>query len=531
MEIAILSARIFTGNTEQPWAEALAIRDGHIIGVGKNREILGICPDPDRVLELPGRLITPGLTDGHCHFMNFGLTFQQTDLSGLPSLSAFRERIREAAAGLKPGQWVTGRGWNHHQWAEGREPTRRDLDDLLPDNPAVMTRCCGHTICVNTPALTAAGITRDTPDPPGGRIDRDPVSGEPSGLIREEWDLMDAHIPPITAAMRRKAALDAQKEALRCGLTGLHSCETLQEWETLAELDRSGDLKLRVYHLIPPDDLEKTEALGIRPGRGTDRLWFGHVKLFADGSLGSETALMHEPYTDSPDERGIAFLTPDELRENVLNAYGRGWDVAIHAIGDRAVSNCLEAIASARKVWPGERRDRIEHVQLFRPEDLTLFRKLGVTASVQPVFVPTDWAVADKKWGPERTAASAYAWKTLWDAGIPLQFGTDTPIESFNPILGLRAAMLRQDRDGNPAGGWFPDQRLSLARSLSGYTRQAARTARREDLGMIAPGKKADLTIFAQDLSALPPEEWPETGVEAVMVGGEIVFQGETDGV
>lgn len=525
MDLAIFSTRIFTGDPAQPWAEALGIRNNQIVAVGTNEEVKKVCQRGTLMLELPGRLVTPGLVDGHCHFVNFGLTLQMVNLQNLPSLATCRERIQQAAASRQPGDWIIGRGWNHHQWAERREPTRHDLDDLIPNNPAMMIRACGHSVWVNSLALSRTAITRQTPDPPGGRIERDPRTGEPTGLLREARDLVLQQIPPPTLEERKRAALAAQREALRYGITGVHSCETLQQWEALAALEEEGKLKLRVHHLLPAAELVEAATRQIKPGQGSERLWFSHVKLFADGSLGSGTALLHEPYTDDPAQRGIAVLTPEALQQKIQLAYQQGWEVAIHAIGDQALTNALGAIAAARKIYPGIKRDRLEHVQLFRPQDLPLLRDLGVVASVQPVHVTTDWPIAEKRWGQPR-CRYAYAWKSLLRAGIRLQFGSDAPVEPINPLLGMQAAVTRQSTQGEPPGGWFPEEKLSLEQSIQGFTLLSSWTSHREShLGTLAGGKWADLTIFNQDLFGLPPDCWSSVEVEMTVVHGGVVYQ------
>ena len=525
MDLALLSTRIFTGNPAMPWAEALKITDERITHVGSNDDVKNACGKGTEILELPGRLVTPGLVDAHCHFISLGRSFSMIDLRNVSSLAQARQRIREAAASCKNGEWILGRGWNHHDWEEDREPGRFDLDDILPNNPAMMIRACGHSIWVNSRALQEAGINRDTPNPDGARIDKDPASGEPTGMLREARKLIEARLPAPSLEQRKQWALAAQEAALKCGITGVHTCETLMEWEALAALEAEGKLKLRVYHLLPPDDLETAAARGIKAGSGSERLWFGHVKLFADGSLGAGTALLHEPYLDDAAGCGIACLEKNDLEGKIQLAYRNGCDVAIHAIGDLAVTNALESIAAARKKVPGTHRDRLEHVQLHRPQDLALFRDLEVVASVQPVFIATDWKPADKRWGVQR-CRHAYAWKSLIEAGLQIQFGSDAPVESINPIGGLHAAVTRQTLRGEPAGGWFPEQKLSLEESIIGFTSVAAWNARREDsLGTIAPGKWADLTIFAQNLFNLTPEKWPAVETEMTVVHGEMVYQ------
>lgn len=525
MDLALFSTRIFTGNPSQPRAEALKITGEKISHVGSNAEIKAACGNRTEKIELPDALVTPGLVDAHCHFLSLGMAFRMVNLKNASSLAEVRGRIRKAVVRCKPGEWILGRGWNHHQWSERREPTRHDLDDIAPENPAMMVRACGHSIWVNSLALEQAGVTRTTADPYGGQIDKDPASGEPTGMLREARDLIEERIPPPSLETRKQMALAAQENALQNGITGVHTCETLTEWEALAALESEGKLNLRIYHLLPPDDLEKAAEIGITAGSGSRRLWFNHVKLFADGSLGAGTALMHEPYSDNSAECGIACLDRDLLEEKIRLAYSHGWDAAIHAIGDLALTNALESIDAARRDFPGEHRDRIEHVQIFRPQDLSLFKELGVVASVQPVFLGTDWTPADIRWGSER-CRNAYAWKSLLEANLRVQFGSDAPVESINPLLGLHAAVTRQDCRGQPPGGWFPDQRLSLEEAIMGFTSVAAWNSRREDrLGNIAPGKWADLTIFEWDLFSLPPDEWLSVKPAMTVVNGEVVYR------
>lgn len=526
MDIAILSATVLTGNPNRPRVEALGIANNRIVIVGSNEAVKERITDNTQVFEMPGRLITPGLVDAHLHFLSFGMSLKWVNLRNLPSLEACREKIREAVSEHKPGEWIIGRGWNQNQWEDPTEPILKDLDDLTPQNPAMMVRACGHCIWINSLALQAAGIDKNTPEPPGGQIDRDPDTGAPNGLLREARNLIEAHIPPPSLEARKTAILKAQEEALRFGLTGVHSCERLEQWEAMEALDKEGLLKIRVHHLLPPEEIETAFDRGILTDYKSEHLWFGHVKFFADGSLGAGTALLHSPYSDAPEDAcGIACSTKEELQEKTELAYRYGKDVAIHAIGDLAVTNSLEAIAAARKKYSGARRDRIEHVQLVRSQDFDMFKDMDVVASVQPVFLPTDWRPAEKLWGAER-CENAYAWKTIQAAGIRHQFGSDCPVEPIRPMLGIQAAVTRQGTDGSPAGGWCPDQKLSLEETIEGFTKTAAWTARKEaELGSIESGKKADLTVFGQDLFNTPPETWHEVDVEMTVVNGEIVYR------
>ncbi len=525
MNLALISSRIFTGNPLQPMAEALLIKSGRIVAVGPNALIEPLIDTNTRVLSLPGRLVTPGFTDGHCHFVNQGIQLQRTDLRGVQSLDACRQKIRQAVNSASPEEWIVGRGWDENQWPDGKTPTRHDLDDISPENPVMMKRVCGHSIWVNSKALAVSGITSGTPDPAGGKIDKAPVTKMPTGIIREVFSLIDCHIPPLTETSYRRAALAAQKEALSYGITSVHSCEGLSEWSVLSALEKENQLKVRVYHLLHPEDLEAADKNHIQPWVPRDRLWFDRIKLYADGSLGAGTAYLHKAYEGEPDNFGIAFLTRKEIEERVSEAYNRNFDVAIHAIGDKAVSNSLEAIQTARGRYLGPHRDRIEHVQLIRPEDLRVFRELNITASVQPVFFPSDKSMAEIKWGENR-CRTAYAWKSLLKAGIALQLGSDAPVEPFNPLLGIKAELLRAALTAEESDIWRSHETLTLDECIQGFTSQAAWTARREtDLGAIMPGKLADLTIFHQDLFSLPVMTLDSVSVELTIINGEIVYQ------
>ncbi len=523
-EFAIYSASVFTGMPDLPWVQAVGVKDGRIAVLGSNEQVKAVLPHA-KGMDLPGRLVTPGLVDAHCHFISYGRSRMMVDLVGLDSLEACQKKIREAVSKAAPGEWVIGRGWNHHLWTESREPTRHDLDSFSPDNPLLMIRVCGHSEWVNSKALEAAGITKASTAPGGMRFERD-TDAELTGLLHEARDLIDKAIPPYTHDQLETAALNAQNEYLANGITGLHSCESLAEYTVLRKLDDSGRLNLRIHHLMQYYDLEEADAQGMTWLSGSDHLWHGHLKLFSDGSLGAGTALLHEPYSDEPYNSGMHCLDADELKFYVCEAYKRGFSVAVHAIGDKAGTNVLDAIAHGRAQYPGSPRDEVEHVQLYAPSDLDRYKELDITGSVQPRFVSSDWELAQRRWGQER-CTRAYAWKNLLDKGIPLQFGTDAPIEPINPLLGLQAAVLRQTPEGLPQGGWTPDQRLTLEQSLTGYTRQAAYTAGKEDtLGMLKPGFLADLTVFASDLTNVPADIWHTIGVEMTIIDGQIVYGG-----
>lgn len=524
-EFIILSARVFTGDPANPLAEAIYIKDKQIEAVGTNKMVKNSAPCDVRVLDLQGCLITPGLIDGHCHFTGIGVLLQNLNFRDTPSLSVCRQMVRQAVKTAKPGEWIIGRGWNNNLWKESREPVKQDLDDIAPDNPVFLIRVCGHSVWVNSKAFEIANITARTQDSSGGKIDKDPLTCEPTGIIRESLELISTHIPPKTKKQLKQAALTAQKEVLRFGITCVHSLEDLDSFKALRELDRDEELKVRVYHSLHVEDIKEAEKEGFEINQNTDHLWLGHVKLYADGSMGANTAFLHEPYDDQPENYGLPVLDRKELEAGVEFAYERGYGVMIHAIGDKAVTNALESIASARKKYPCLPRDRIEHVQIFRFRDLQLFVDHNITASVQPVFIASDRFSAEKKWG-EKRCRNSYAWRTLMDKKILLQFGSDSPVEPVNPVLGIFTAVERKDYKNKTHDKWFPEQSLTLEEAIIGFTRQAAFTSGKENqLGVIAPGKLADLTIFNQDLFCVPKNQWPEIEVEMTIVNGEIVYE------
>ena len=526
MDTAILSSRIFTGDPVRPWAEAVHITDDRVVVVGSNAEVKQACSPHVRVLELPGRLVAPGIVDAHLHFVNFGLYLDRVDLRDLTSISACRERVKAAVTRKRPGEWIIGRGWNEHVWTDRREPNAKDLDDIAPDHPVMLVRCCGHTVWINAMAMKLAGITRQAVDAPGARIER-AADGFPVGLCREYRKIIEKVIPPPTLEERKAAALRAQAEALRHGVTGVHTCETLAEWDALAALEAEGKLTLRVHHTLPHEEVEAARRRGLQLTKGSDRLWFGQVKLFADGSLGSGTALLHAPYSDDPSTTGLECLSVAEMRERIELAYRHGGDVAVHAIGDRATTNVLDAILGARQRFPGPKRDRIEHVQLVHPDDFSRFRAMDVVASCQPVHLLTDMLVAEKKWGMDR-CRFGYAWKSMLMKGIKLQFGSDAPVEHINPLLSFHAALTRQSLAGEPKGGWFPGERLTCEEVIRAFTALPAWVSRKElQLGSLTPGKKADLTVFSQDLFQMPADQVRSAMVEMTMVNGEVLHQRE----
>lgn len=510
-----VNARIRTQWAAMPVADAMVVAQGFVRWVGHEADLgtgLGLTRH-----DLAGAVVWPALGDAHTHFLDHSLLSRRVDLRGAADLAAALERVRRALAGRGQG-WLQGHGWNENEWREPRLPTRHDLD-AISDRPVVLSRADGHMAWVNGAALAAAGIGSDTPDPAGGQIDRD-EAGQPTGILRDgAMGPVFERVPTPTLAERIEALRTGQAEALSLGLVSVHMMEGAEALEALQALHRQGELRLRATVLLPIRLLSHLKALGMTCGFGDDRLRLGQLKLFADGSLGSRTAWMLEPYQDDAANRGIAVLDERALRDAIADAHTAAWPCAVHAIGDAANRAVLAALAVAPRLT-GTVPDRIEHVQTLRPEDMAHFASLGVVASMQPVHVSTDWRVADRLWGAR--SRWSYAWRSLADAGATLAFGSDAPVEPLNPWAGLQVAVTRRGLDGTPAGGWYAQERLSLDEALRGFTKGVAAAAGRPDGGSLAPGSHADFVVLDDDPFALPEEQLAGVRPRQTYVGGEL---------
>ena len=525
-DLVISGGQVHTMDPGRPWASALWIRGGRIAAAGTDDEILSAAPASARQLSLEGACVLPGLVDAHLHFEGFALGRTRID-ADLPRLQDVLQAVGERAAAAPPCEWILGHGWNHNRWDSGELPTGALLDQAAPDHPVFLTAKSGHASWANTSALAAAGVSRRSQDPAGGTIVRD-GSGEPTGVLLEEASgLVAAHLPEVTAEQVADAMAAALPAAWRCGLTGVHDLDgirALRAWQILRE---GGHRGLRVCKSIPSSRLDEAIAAGLRSGFGDDMLWIGGVKLFADGALGPRTAWMLAPYENEPDNLGMPLMRAEELRATVTRASRHGLACFVHAIGDRANREALDALALAR----GEEKDggrrlrhRIEHVQVIDPEDAPRFAELRVVASVQPIHATSDYPMVDRFWGRER-GRWAYAFESLRRAGAVLAFGSDTPVEPIPPLAGIHAAVTRRRADGSPgAEGWQPQERLSVAEAVHGFTRGAAFAGGVEDrLGSLAPGMLADLVVLAEDPFAVDPMDLAGLPVLATVVGGRFV--------
>jgi predicted amidohydrolase YtcJ len=517
-------ARVHTLDDARPTASALAIDHGTIVAVG-GEELLGEFEHAE-LEDLAGRAVLPGLTDAHLHLKYYALSLQKLDCE-TDTLEACLARVAERAQTVPPGEWILGHGWNQNVW--GGWPTAAQLDRVAPRHPVYLTAKSLHASWANTAALQLAKISAATPDPPAGQIQRD-AHGAPSGVLLESASqLVSDLVPEPDGEALADAIEQAQRVLWELGLTGVHDFDRRDSFMALQSLHAQGRLRLRVTKNIPVELLEHAVALGLRTGFGDDWLRIGSVKVFMDGALGPRTAAMFQPYLTEPANRGILNLDGEQLFEFGRRAADVGLGLTVHAIGDRANHEVLNAYEQLRgyerKRGLPALRHRIEHVQVLHPQDAGRLAELNVVASMQPVHATSDMRMADQYWG-ERSRL-AYAWRTQLQAGTHLAFGSDAPVESPNPFRGLHAALTRRRADGTPGpDGWYPEQRLSLREALAGFTLGAAYAAYAEDrMGKLAPGCLADLIVLERDPFACDPEEIRDMKSSATMVGGHWVWQ------
>lgn len=528
-DLVLYNGDIHTMDAATPRAQAMAIAGNRVLAVGSDAEIRALLAPKGEAIDLQGHTVVPGFTDAHTHFVSYGLSLKEIDLAEVPALEEALGRVAARAAQIPAGRWLTGRGWDHSLWEGGAFPTRGDLDSVAAGHPVFLRRKCGHAGWANSRALELAGVTRETPDPPGGTIDRDPTTGQPTGIFKE--NAMDL-ISRLLEEPSMEEAVDAIKagtaNAHKQGLVGVHTMEGAPAFRAFQQLRADGELKLRVLMQIPEDNLDAAIQTGLRSGFGDERLRIGGVKVFSDGALGAHTAHMLAPYADDPDNFGIPVATAEHLREVVGKASRAGIAAFVHAIGDRANREVLEAIEASRQAGDGlHLRHRIEHVQILPPDDIPRLAKLGVVASMQPIHATQDMLVADALWGAR--CAGAYAWRSLLDTGAALAFGSDSPVEDLNVMKGIHAAVTRRRADGSPGpDGWYPEQRLTVAEAVYAYTAGAAYASGEEAIkGTLSPGKLADLVVLSQDIFAVDPMAILETEVVGTMFDGEFVYTRE----
>jgi len=525
-DLVLFNGRIYTMDDQLPLAQAVAVRSGRILAVGDDVEIRALAGPDTEQWDLHGGAVLPGLTDAHIHLVGYGLSLTQVQLDGLASLQEAVARVAERARTAKAGAWIRGRGWNRNLWPGAPFPSKHDLDPVTSQNPVYLRSKDGHAAWVNTLALQKAGLARETPDPPGGQFERDPETGELTGVLKEEpaIQVIEEAAGPVPLEERLEAIYAAVGRLHSMGIVGVHVPEEQHELAALQSVWLQGELALRVNIMIPDKHLGGALQMGLRAGLGDEFLRLCAVKVYADGSLGSRTADMFEPYDDEPDNHGIAVTSSERLSQLVADCTAGGWSMAVHALGDRANSRVLDALEEHWREWSQRGlRMRIEHVQLLSPQDVPRLGTMGVIASMQPIHCPSDMIMAQRHWGAR--CSGAYAWRSLLESGAVLAFGSDAPVEDPDVLRGIFAAVTRQREDGAPSGGWYPEQCLTVPEAVYAYTMGAAYASGEERIkGSLSVGKQADMAVLSQDIFDLPPQEILNTRVEATILAGEVVY-------
>jgi predicted amidohydrolase YtcJ len=543
-DTVVLHGRIYTLDSKHPWALALAIRADKIVAVGDDATIEKFRGPETKVIDAAGQLVLPGFVDSHSHFFEGSIFLDRVHLDGAKDLAEIRGRLKDYANAHPGDGWVVGTGWDYAMFGQEKLPNRKYIDDLFPNRPVFLDGYDGHTAWVNTAALAAAHISKETPDPPGGSIVRDPLTGEPTGALRED-DAIDLvkRVRPDASHEKKLAALRAGlRLATENGLTRVHAAgghfesNDFDKLELYDELRRSGELTVRMYvaYFLNPPELRQQDIEAIEDARkkyNSEWLSAGVVKLRLDGVIESHTAAMIEPYSDDPSLKGKLFWDPAKYSSAVAELDKRGLQLFTHAIGDLAVRTALDAYQHAEEAnHTSDRRPRIEHIETVSPTDIPRFGKLGVIASMQPLHSYPNADTLDvwaRNAGPDR-ASRGWSWKSIADAGGRYAFGSDWPVVTLNPWEGLQTAVTRQTQEGTPAGGFVPSQRLTVAQAVEGYTLGAAFAGRREKTeGSLEKGKLADLIIVSQNIFEIDPHKISETKVRTTIFGGKVVYQSD----
>jgi predicted amidohydrolase YtcJ len=524
-KFAVYNGNIHTMNPAAPQAEAIGIVEGSIVAVGTNDEVRAAVGGGDG-LDARGRTVVPGMIDAHLHFLGLSLELSRVQLLGVQSIEEAVKKVADRAHTTASGEWISGGGWNFNFLRDNRWPTKLDLDLHISAHPVALASQDHHSLWVNSRALEVVGITRETPDPPDGLIQRD-ADGEPTGILIEGAMRPVREAIPVPTPQGVDTALRAgMREANRLGLTSVGSMEGPDALIALQRLRAAGGMTLRIYQSIPADLLDHAIAVGLHTGFGDEWLRLGHLKIFSDGALGSRSALMLEPYAGEPDNYGIAVRSTENLRDLIRTAAQHGIASCIHAIGDAANRLLLDIFdeAKADGLGPGLRH-RIEHAQVLTATDIGRFAQLGVIPSMQPIHCTSDMFGIDRWWGDR--GSFAYVFETLRRSGATLAFGSDAPVDNLSPIAGIHAAVTRQNAAGLPEGGWYPAERLSAYHALEAYCAGAAYASGEERRkGTLEPGKLGDLVVLSQDILAVPGSEILGVEAEATVVDGEVVYGG-----
>jgi len=525
-DLIFINGKIWTVDKTKPVAQAVAVLGDKIIAVGSNSEIKKLAGKNTQIVDLKGKLMLPGFIDDHTHFVSGGFQLMSVDLRDAKTPEEFALRIREYAE-KNPGKWITGGDWDHELWG-GELPRKEWIDQYTQNTPVFVTRYDGHMGLANSLALKLAGVTKETPDPPGGLIVRD-EKGEPTGILKDEaMSLIYRIIPEPSLEERINAIKLALEEAKKLGLTGIHDIGTVEDFKAYQELYKKGELTIRVFLRLPISQWEELAKVGIQVPFGNEYIRIGSLKAYADGSLGSMTALFFDPYDENPNTKGLAtdIVIDGRLEKWAIEADKAKLQLSIHAIGDSAnslVLSLFEKIVRENPAW--DRRFRIEHAQHIHPKDFARFKDLNVIASMQPYHAIDDGRWAEKRIGKERCKTS-YAFRTFIDNGVKLCFGSDWNVAPLSPILGIYAAVARQTLDGKHPEGWFPEQKISVAEAVECYTINNAYAEFAEnEKGSITPGKLADFVVLSDNIFNIPPEKIKDVKVLMTVLGGKIIYK------
>jgi predicted amidohydrolase YtcJ len=530
-DLVVTHANIYTVDRQHPKAEAVAVIGDRIVAVGSMAEIDPWRAPETRVIDAHGKLLLPGFNDSHVHFIAGGAALAEVQLNDAASAEEFKRRIAARAARTAKGEWILGGGWDETKWSARQRPTAALIDDVTRNVPVFVSRYDGHQGLANSAAMQLAGISARTADVPGGVIVRD-ASGTPTGIFKDAaQELISKAIPPLSHEQRLAAARRALAYAASLGVTSVqHMSAEYADVAVYSELLEEGQLTTRIYCAPLETAWQDQAKVGLRRAWGSSYLRLGAVKGFADGSIGSRTAALFEPYSDEPDNRGILSAEmhpPEAMRERLMKADGAGLQLRVHAIGDRAISMILDMFAAIEQAdGYHDQRMTIEHAQHMAPKDFERFARLHVIASMQPYHAIDDGRWVEARIGRER-ARMSYAWRSFLDHGITLAFGTDWDVAPLNPMLGLYAAVTRATLDGKNPEGWIPEQKITLAEAVEAYTLGSAFAEFQEkEKGSITPGKLADMVILSDDIFDMQPEAIRNVKVETTIVGGRVVYRG-----
>jgi hypothetical protein len=533
-DLVIVNARVRTLDPQTPDAEAVAVYGNRIAAVGASAEVRRLAGPGTRVVDANGALVLPGFNDAHVHFLSGGFQLSSVDLRDAATPREFAERIRRFSEKLPGGRWVTGGDWDHERWPEvggaAPLPTKELIDAFTPDRPVFVNRLDGHMALANSHALRLAGVTRDTPDPPGGQIVRDAKTGEPTGVLKDAaMNFVWKVVPAPGFEEKLEAARAATAHAAAHGVTSVQDMSAGNDVGVFQTLLERGELKTRVYAVSPLPDWERLGRVGVRRAFGSDMLRIGGLKAFSDGSLGSTTALFFEPYADAPNTSGLPgdeMFPEGAMLKRVQGADAAGLQVMIHAIGDKANDSVLTIFEQVEKQnGARDRRFRIEHAQHVRARDIPRFARGRVVASVQPYHCIDDGRWAEKRIGRER-AKGTYAFRSLLDAGAVLAFGSDWSVAPLDPVMGIYAAVTRRTLDGKNPRGWVPEQKITVEEAVRAFTVGSAYAEFAEHVkGTITPGKLADLVLLSEDVFKIDPAAIEKVRVRMTVVDGRVVFE------